>query len=58
MQAVRKIKNKLKIALRFIPALRLVWQSSPGWTIARLVLISGSSGFITFSDDLFSQANY
>ena len=39
MQAVRKIKNKLKIALRFIPALRLVWQSSPGWTMARLVLI-------------------
>ena len=39
MQAVRKIKNKLKIALRFIPALRLVWQSSPGWTMARLVLV-------------------
>jgi ATP-binding cassette, subfamily B, bacterial len=33
------IKNKLKVALRFLPALRLVWQSSPGWTIARLVLV-------------------
>lgn len=35
----QKIKDKLKIALRFLPALRLVWQSSPGWTIARLVLV-------------------
>ena len=39
MPALQKIKNKLKVALRFIPALRLVWQSSPGWTIARLVLV-------------------
>lgn len=39
MQAINKIKNKLKVTLRFIPALRLVWQSSPGWTIARLVLV-------------------
>jgi len=39
MQAIQKIKNKLKVSLRFIPALRLVWQSSPGWTIARLVLV-------------------
>ena len=39
MKASRKIKNKLQVALRFIPALRLVWQSSPGWTIARLVLV-------------------
>ncbi|MEL6578470.1 MAG: ABC transporter ATP-binding protein [Cyanobacteria bacterium J06621_12] len=39
MQASRKIINKLKVAVRFIPALRLVWQSSPGWTIARLVLV-------------------
>ena len=36
---VQKIKNKLKVALRFIPALRLVWQSSPSWTIARVVLV-------------------
>lgn len=35
----RTIKHKLQVALRFIPALRLVWQSSPGWTIARLVLV-------------------
>ena len=34
-----QIKNKFKVALRFIPALGLVWQSSPGWTVARLVLI-------------------
>ncbi len=39
MDARRTIKNKLKIALRFLPALRLVWQSSPGWTIARLALV-------------------
>ena len=39
MTASRKIKNKLQVALRFVPALRLVWQSSPGWTIARLVLV-------------------
>lgn len=39
MQAIQKIKDKLKVTLRFIPALRLVWQSSPGWTIARLVLV-------------------
>ena len=34
-----RIKHKLQVALRFLPALRLVWQSSPGWTIARLVLV-------------------
>ena len=39
MPAIQKIKNKLQISLRFLPALRLVWQSSPGWTIARLVLV-------------------
>ncbi len=33
------INNKLKVALRFLPALRLVWQSSPGWTIARILLV-------------------
>jgi ATP-binding cassette, subfamily B, bacterial len=36
----KKLQGKIKQALRFIPALRLVWQSSPGWTIARLVLVS------------------
>ncbi|MEM8673957.1 MAG: ABC transporter ATP-binding protein [Cyanobacteria bacterium P01_G01_bin.67] len=39
MPAKETIKNKLKVALRFLPALRLVWQSSPGWTMARLILI-------------------
>ena len=34
------IKNKLSSAPRFIPALRLVWQSSPNWTLIRLVLIT------------------
>lgn len=34
-----QIKHKLDNSLRFIPALRLVWQSSPGWTIARLGLL-------------------
>ena len=31
--------QKIRQALRFIPALRLVWQSSPSLTIARLVLV-------------------
>ena len=34
-----QVIKKLKVTLRFIPALRLVWQSSPGWTIARLLLV-------------------
>ena len=33
------LKNKIKIAFRFVPALRLVWQSSPHWTIARIILV-------------------
>ena len=39
MRAIKKIIKKLNVALRFIPALRLVWQSSPGWTLARLILV-------------------
>jgi ATP-binding cassette subfamily B protein len=39
-QAQKNLKEKLKVALRFVPALRLVWQSSPRWTIARIVLVS------------------
>ncbi|MEL6494576.1 MAG: ABC transporter ATP-binding protein [Cyanobacteria bacterium J06623_7] len=39
MGAISQLNQKLKVALRFIPALRLVWQSSPGWTLARLVLV-------------------
>jgi ATP-binding cassette subfamily B protein len=36
----KKLQEKIKQSLRFLPALRLVWQSSPGWTIARIVLVS------------------
>lgn len=32
-------KEKLQNTLRLLPALRLVWQSSPNWTIARVILI-------------------
>ncbi|MEN9520534.1 MAG: hypothetical protein RLZZ381_3122, partial [Cyanobacteriota bacterium] len=39
MKSLSTIKNKFKVAIRFLPALRLVWQSSPGWTIARLALV-------------------
>ena len=39
IKASKNIINKLKIAVRFLPALRLVWQSSPVWTIARVVLV-------------------
>ncbi|AFZ34359.1 Xenobiotic-transporting ATPase [Stanieria cyanosphaera PCC 7437] len=40
MKAGKIIKSKIKQATRFIPALGLVWQSSPGWTIARIILVS------------------
>jgi ATP-binding cassette subfamily B protein len=39
MQARKVLKNKFNETLRFLPALRLVWQSSPGWTIARTTLL-------------------
>ncbi|MFQ4140786.1 ABC transporter ATP-binding protein [Chlorogloeopsis sp. ULAP02] len=39
MQAGKIIKQKLQQTLRLVPALRLVWQSSPGWTSARVVLL-------------------
>ena len=39
MKIRQTARDKLKVAIRFLPALRLVWQSSPGWTIARLVLV-------------------
>ena len=39
MKTRQAAKNKLKVALRFLPALRLVWQSSPEWTIIRLILV-------------------
>ena len=35
-----QLPDKLRRAARFIPALRLVWRSSPGWTIARIALIT------------------
>ncbi len=34
-----RLARKLRSTARFVPALRLVWQSSPSWTIARIVLI-------------------
>jgi len=39
MRASKAIKEKIKVALRFLPALRLVWHSSPSWTVARMVLV-------------------
>ncbi|MEL6441768.1 MAG: ABC transporter ATP-binding protein [Cyanobacteria bacterium J06621_8] len=39
MKIAQSIKERIKVAMRFLPALRLVWQSSPGWTIARLILV-------------------
>lgn len=36
---ISRILDKLKGAFRFIPALRLVWQASPGWTTAHVVII-------------------
>jgi ATP-binding cassette, subfamily B, bacterial len=40
MKAGKIFKINIKQATRFVPALRLVWRSSPGWTIARIVLVS------------------
>ncbi len=39
MQAGKVLKNRIQQTLRLLPALRLVWQSSPRWTIARVVLL-------------------
>ncbi len=39
MSSLRKLQRKLKQALRLLPALRLVWQAAPGWTVAYIVLI-------------------
>ena len=36
----RQLTAKLQTAARLIPAIRLVWQSSHGWTIARSCLIT------------------
>jgi ATP-binding cassette subfamily B protein len=40
MRAVKKLKRRIQTTLRLVPALRLVWQSSPGWTIARVALVA------------------
>ncbi|MEL7356058.1 MAG: ABC transporter ATP-binding protein [Cyanobacteria bacterium J06560_6] len=34
-----RLLDKLQVAARFVPALKLVWQSSPKWTVARTGLI-------------------
>lgn len=39
MQLGKIFQAKLRTTLRLLPALRLVWQSSPSWTIARVVLL-------------------
>ena len=39
MQKQESIKQKLLLSIQLGRALRLVWQSAPGWTIASLVLI-------------------
>jgi ATP-binding cassette subfamily B protein len=40
MQVGKILKGKIKNTLRFLPALRLVWYSSPSWTIARVILVA------------------
>ncbi|MDJ0798457.1 MAG: ABC transporter ATP-binding protein [Calothrix sp. MO_167.B12] len=40
MQAGKVFTNKIQQTLRLLPALRLVWQSSPGWTMARIILLT------------------
>ena len=39
MQVGKKLKEKLQSTQRLLPALRLVWQSSPRWTIARVFIL-------------------
>jgi ATP-binding cassette, subfamily B, bacterial len=38
-EITKTLRAKLQKVLLFLPALRLVWQSSPGWTIARVALL-------------------
>jgi ATP-binding cassette subfamily B protein len=40
MQALQKIRQRITKAFHLLPALRLVWQSSPQWTVARVVVLS------------------
>jgi ATP-binding cassette, subfamily B, bacterial len=37
---VQKIRQRVTKAFHLLPALRLVWQSSPQWTVARVVVLS------------------
>ena len=39
MSAGKTLKSKIRQTLRLLPALRLVWRSSPRWTVARVVLL-------------------
>jgi ATP-binding cassette, subfamily B, bacterial len=39
MSSIQRLRIKLQKALRLLPALRLVWQSSPGWTIIYIFLL-------------------
>ena len=39
MSSLQKLQQKFKQALRLLPALRLVWQAAPSWTVAYVVLI-------------------
>jgi ATP-binding cassette subfamily B protein len=38
-EIIKTLKVRLQKVFLFLPALRLVWQSSPGWTIARIALL-------------------
>jgi ATP-binding cassette, subfamily B, bacterial len=40
MQAVRKLRQRMTQAFHLLPALRLIWQSSPQWTVARVFVLS------------------
>ncbi|MEM1239568.1 MAG: ABC transporter ATP-binding protein [Cyanobacteria bacterium P01_H01_bin.26] len=40
MRAGNKLRSFLQNTQRLIPALRLVWQSSPRWTVLRLLLVT------------------
>lgn len=40
MKVAQKLRSLIQNAQRLIPALRLVWQSSPRWTLLRLLLVT------------------
>ncbi len=39
MPAGKSLSDRFQQSLHLLPALKLVWQSAPGWTIARIILI-------------------